>query len=368
MPSRLLLTLMTTICISALALLVLLMNPGSPPKTHKIPAASRLSKKVVLTAGTGQNLSLSATVPVSSERFCRLDGGGLLAGEDIGVRRRSPNAPISESITIDGQLSGVYQFYVYDDSKGEGGSSTALSTSGAHVEIYSGDKLNRVFEVTPGREGNLWVVFALTGDTIQAIDHVCYEPDPGSVGRTLESALVPGDIVMGRIDDSLVPGKWSHVGIYSGDGKVIEAAAEDAPVTESRNGEWDYPCMTWVRYYRVVSADDDTRERAVEFARKQAELDRPYDINFLAKQRNGESWYCSELVWAAYVNASGGSINLEKEPDRSGVYPWEMECDDDIEVVGGHFEREPQRTWKVVYLALKTGAVHVWDWIKDLFR
>jgi hypothetical protein len=123
--------------------------------------------------------------------------------------------------------------------------------------------------------------------------------------------LIPGDILLGVIDDSLVPGKWSHVAIYAGDGDIIEAPAEDGCVEERIVDDWSSPDKTWVAYLRVVTADTGERLGAVEFARSQEAKCAPYDVRLYTKQAYGESWYCSELIWAAYLDGSGGRINLE---------------------------------------------------------
>jgi hypothetical protein len=56
------------------------------------------------------------------------------------------------------------------------------------------------------------------------------------------------------------------------------------------------------------------------------------------KDANGEAWYCSELVWAAYLHASNWQINIEHGPDWTGITPDEIWLDNDIEVVTVHYE------------------------------
>jgi len=116
-----------------------------------------------------------------------------------------------------------------------------------------------------------------------------------------------------------------------------------------------------VAYLRVVSADAETRQKAVEFAlSKQGE---PYDINWFSKQAEGGSWYCSELVWAAYLNASEGRIDLSRSPDVFGVSPDEIYQSSSISIVGGHYERKPDTIssmlMKAIVLCFLAGGVGV---------
>jgi hypothetical protein len=169
-----------------------------------------------------------------------------------------------------------------------------------------------------------------------------------------EKVLIPGDILICRSPGSLVPGHWSHVGMYIGEGKVVEANIPFVEITDLAN--WEYPRKTWVSCLRVKNANKDIRDAAVWYAKKMAEFHCPYDLNWYTKQAVpfpadpksliSIAWYCSELVWAAYLVASGGAINLEHQPDVFGVSPDEIFFNDnEVKEIGGHFEAEPETMW-----------------------
>lgn len=174
------------------------------------------------------------------------------------------------------------------------------------------------------------------------------EPEGGGSGEVEaagEDELLPGDILLGRCNLSFVPSlnpvsQWTHASIYLGDNEIMDAGYASSVVTRHPLRTWMYPDMTWVVYLRVASADQETRGRVVKFAREQQ--GKPYDINWLSKQADGESWYCSEFVWAAYLQASGGTIDLVSKPELLGVSPDDIYNHPDTEVIGGHFERKPE--------------------------
>jgi uncharacterized protein YycO len=173
------------------------------------------------------------------------------------------------------------------------------------------------------------------------------------------TGLRKGDLLIARHPKSIVPGFWSHVGIYAGNGQVVEALPAGATYISSSGQEvkvppggrvvisslenWMDPNKSWVAYLRVVTANDETRNSAVSFALEQE--GKPYDSWWWQKDANGESWYCSELVWAAYLDASDGQINIEYHQPweiwEAGITPTEIYLDEDTEVIGGHYEQLP---------------------------
>ena len=162
--------------------------------------------------------------------------------------------------------------------------------------------------------------------------------------ESIEDILIPGDILLGRCKLSLVPSMsplegWTHVALYIGSGRIMVASNPNIGVVKSRLSSWDYPKMTWVSYLRVVSADDEVRRKAVEFAVERE--GQPYDANWFSQQVDGDSWYCSEFVWAAYLQASEGRIDLAHGPDIFGVSPDDIYRHEDTVVIGGHYERKP---------------------------
>jgi len=360
MRRLLIVTIIAATCAASLAL-------GASPCSNA-NGGNTASKRVVLRWDDSSDLDLQVTGSAAGHKGFKLDAANRrISGQAELDTSRGPGAG-TETAAILRQSEGIYQFYVHDFTTREESWDDSLSRSGARVEVYYGDTLERTYAVPSGQAGNTWTVFALYGDDLTAINSMSSEIEGGQVGRTLRTCLIPGDILLGRIPDSLVPGAWSHVGIYAGDGRVIEAASENENVGVGTEADWQYPGKTWVTYMRVVNADAATRRRAVAFAQRQVDRGCPYDIRFYSKQANGGSWYCSELVWAAYLHASGGKINLEHTPDRLGVYPWEIERSAEVSYIGGHYEKEPGRSPKVAFLYVQLVCTHLYSWGRALWH
>jgi uncharacterized protein YycO len=155
--------------------------------------------------------------------------------------------------------------------------------------------------------------------------------------------LIPGDIVIGHnpTSDLIIPGYWTHTGMIA----YYDYNAGDWVVVEA----WDDPSEVRLvtlsdflkRYDEVavlrVKTTDDIREKAVQFALQQ--LGKPYDWMWFTKEVYGDSYYCSELVWASY-KAVGGP-DLDANPGFTleylyGVAPQEIYDDDDTYVIYQH--------------------------------
>jgi len=158
-----------------------------------------------------------------------------------------------------------------------------------------------------------------------------------STSKDIDLSLKTGDLLLCRSPWSLVPGEWTHVGMYIGNDQVVEALkGSGVKITPLTN--WSYPTKKCVEALRVKTTDE-IRGKAVEFALRQE--DKPYNLTLLSKNATEESsWYCSELVWAAYYNQG---INIENGPDHWAITPTEILLDDDTEVIGWHKEHCPVR-------------------------
>lgn len=181
-----------------------------------------------------------------------------------------------------------------------------------------------------------------------------------------ESGLIPGDILLGRCRLSPVPDwnpvdNWTHVALYIGNGRLMVSSNPLQDTMMTTLDSWGYPKMTWVTYLRVVTADEEVRNKAVEWAK--GRRGDPYDAGWFSKQVDENSWYCSEFIWAAYMHASDGRINLEHEPDSGGISPDEIYVDDDTVVIGGHYERKPDTILsmltKLVVLCIIAGGAGI---------
>lgn len=166
----------------------------------------------------------------------------------------------------------------------------------------------------------------------------------------LDLALENGDLLLWRsnLKRQGWPGLtfWNHVGIYRQESNKVIEVRKNQPVSEYPLSDWFYPGITCAKVCRV-NTDQATRDAAVNFALDK--LGMQYDLfSILTKQKQDGNkasgldtmWYCSELAWAAYLNASNGQINLD--PDEQGlVSPDEIDDSHHTEMRGQHIEDIP---------------------------
>jgi len=164
----------------------------------------------------------------------------------------------------------------------------------------------------------------------------------GGYWHPYPTGLAPGDIVIGHnpLSSIIIPGYWTHVGIIA----YYDSNAGDWVVVEA----WDNPSEVRLVYLSQFLARYDTvavlrvdttstvRMNAVNFALQQ--LGKPYDWKWWTKEVYGDSYYCSELVWAAYMAASNGAVDIDANPGWSwkyldGVAPQEIYDDSDTYVI-----------------------------------
>ena len=154
--------------------------------------------------------------------------------------------------------------------------------------------------------------------------------------------LVPGDIVIGHspLTDPLIPGYWTHVGIVA----YYDADAGDWVIVEAMPGDGVHlvTLREFMRRYDTVAVlrvatTQEIRDAAVAFALQQ--LGKPYDYAWFTKEVYGDSYYCSELAWAAYKAAGGPDIDANPGwtlKYLDGVAPQEIYDDADTYVIYYH--------------------------------
>ncbi|NJD99000.1 hypothetical protein E3E26_04260 [Thermococcus sp. LS1] len=155
------------------------------------------------------------------------------------------------------------------------------------------------------------------------------------------TGLIAGDIVIGHnpTTDLVIPGYWTHTGMIAyydtsiGEWIVIEATFDGVILTPLSEFLSRYDTVAVLR----VNTNDYVRLNAVYFAYYQ--LGKPYDYAWYTKQVYGDSYYCSELVWASYIAAGGPDIDAN--PGWSwtyayGVAPQEVYDDSDTYVIYYH--------------------------------
>ncbi|MHA1608072.1 MAG: YiiX/YebB-like N1pC/P60 family cysteine hydrolase [Candidatus Freyarchaeota archaeon] len=150
---------------------------------------------------------------------------------------------------------------------------------------------------------------------------VCSEADEDSVRRSLGETLQAGDIILARddtVEDLLVSLRyspyWTHAMIYVGGGMIVEGTVRGvvcSPVWYVL--ECEEFCVLRVNTYPHV------RLAAAWFACTQ--VGKPCDGNCFLKQVYGCSYYCSELVWAAY-KAAVTVAGIPCGPDIDGNPCW----------------------------------------------
>lgn len=105
----------------------------------------------------------------------------------------------------------------------------------------------------------------------------------------------------------------NHVGLYDGDGQVIEAVMPEVRKTtmedfkkRSVSDNHGDPCIL---VCRVRPEYAPLTIQALEFAENI--LDHPYDPHYSC---NKKSWYCSELIVDAFCYANGGHFLFQETP------------------------------------------------------
>jgi len=171
------------------------------------------------------------------------------------------------------------------------------------------------------------LVLLLLGATVpsaSAGDLLNYIWDTRTYQHPYPTDVRPGDLVYGHSPDlfnAIIPGYWIHVAMVAWYNDTID----DWMVIEAKIGKGVIisPLSEFLSRYDVVALQrvkttDDVRQRAIEFAYQQ--LGKPYNYNYIGKPKvYDDKYYCSQLVWAAYLVASNYQINLDK---NDGAFDW----------------------------------------------
>lgn len=199
--------------------------------------------------------------------------------------------------------------------------------------------------------------------------------DRGNTATTVEEfdlTLVPGDLILirsGPPTSTLFSAAglfYTHVGMYVGKINGVHMMIESLPGSIMKRGgvqlstfeRWSAGQETYADVVRV-STDYSTKAKAINWA--MSKINCNYDIYSLpvigdnSKQldmadlnavykskKQCTSYYCSELIWAAYYRASNGAVDLSKAylPDDA-ILPDELFTNPLTSWVSGHHEHCP---------------------------
>lgn len=113
-----------------------------------------------------------------------------------------------------------------------------------------------------------------------------------------------GDLVFGG-NPGCSYGRFSHVGIYVGEGKVVDMYISRGVFLRNISS---YRRYSWAAIARV-KAPPDVRLAAAQYAA--SKVGQPF-YTFASRKDDG-LWYCSKLVWLAYLN-QGIDLDEWNEP------------------------------------------------------
>lgn len=100
-----------------------------------------------------------------------VDRGSLTADPFVNLDVDDTSSYGPETITIATQRQGIYRYSILDFSNGGGTAGTALSTSGAKIDVYREGLYVRSYNV-PSGAGGLWNVFQLDGTELFTINTI----------------------------------------------------------------------------------------------------------------------------------------------------------------------------------------------------
>lgn len=142
--------------------------------------------RIVLTWGASpSDLDSHLTGPVSgsSTRFHVLysSKGSSTASPFAALDVDDTSSYGPETTTIYTQTTGTYRFSVHDFTNEASSSSTALSSSGALVKVFTSNGLVATFNVPGSQGGTLWTVFEMSGSVIIPKNTMTYASDSATI-------------------------------------------------------------------------------------------------------------------------------------------------------------------------------------------
>jgi len=150
-----------------------------------------------------------------------------------------------------------------------------------------------------------------------------YSNDNGYPQDTENIQLLPGDILL--LEYRLpYPGSyiyyWEHTQMYDKDGYIWEASHDGVERELLSTRFWDDPDTDNRAVVRLKNRDDVNINQVLLFCEEHDDCKFDFWSRLIArKQADGQKYYCSEIVWAAYLSAG-----VDLDPDNKAVSPWEF--------------------------------------------
>jgi len=162
---------------------------------------------------------------------------------------------------------------------------------------------------------------------------------PGTPSHVVPSNVRVGDLLFCECRNSGLHSLdgWDHVAMYIGNSQFVEAVPDEGVWVANYNVYFTW--ATDITFGYVMGATQSDREDAVEFALGQ--VGKPYQPIPIPKNPSPDSlmWYCSELVWAAYL-----SVGFDLDSDGGlAVYPCDIAAGDGVQMYAGELPLAPRR-------------------------
>lgn len=145
-----------------------------------------------------------------------------------------------------------------------------------------------------------------------------------------------GDLMFSHLGllDRFLPGFWSHIGVFAGydgfgQGWVIESLSQTGVHKVKLEEFFD---GSYVSIGKIKNVSWYDRIKVVTWM--ETKVGYPYDFYIIDKQVEGNSYYCSELIWAGYKQIG---VDIDKNPGYAVKYFWavgpqEMFRDDSLDL------------------------------------
>lgn len=136
--------------------------------------------------------------------------------------------------------------------------------------------------------------------------------------RKIINCILPGDVILTRHDhyitSKMVPGYYSHIGIFVGDNSVISAMKQGV----IKEDILDFLRVDEAVVLRITSITNSERKDACKEAYKQ--LGKCYDYKF--DFENSDKFSCIELIQKCFSNIKGNGIKQRKHGFFKGkIFP-----------------------------------------------